>query len=141
MIQEMRIRNYSERTISTYLSLIGLLSKYYEKPVEQLTTNQVKDYIYYRITTDNVSVSTVNQLISTWKIINVYILGKDWEMNVQNKPVTISPEQAADIEANNKKVSYPQEDADKLETIEENATVEALWVTSFILEISTYTPV
>jgi hypothetical protein len=137
----MRIRNYSERTISTYISLIGFLSKYYEKPVEQLATNQVKDYIYYRITTDNVSVSTVNQLISTWKIINVYILGKDWEMNVQNKPVTISPEQAADIEANNKKVSYPLEDADKLETIEENATVEAPWVTSFILEISTYAPV
>lgn len=82
----MRIRNYSERTISTYISLIGLLSKYYEKPVEQLTTNQVKDYIYYRITTDNVSVSTVNQLISTWKIIYVYILGKKWGGCLINRP-------------------------------------------------------
>jgi site-specific recombinase XerD len=75
----MRICNYSPRTISTYLSLIQLLSGYYGKPTDQLTTDQVKNYIYHRITADNISVSTVNQLISAWKIIYVYILGKKWE--------------------------------------------------------------
>lgn len=75
----MRIRNYSHRTIFTYLRLIRLLSEYYGKPVEQLTTDQIKDYIYHRITTENISVSTINQVISAWKIIYVYILGKEWE--------------------------------------------------------------
>ncbi|MCK5169894.1 MAG: tyrosine-type recombinase/integrase [Bacteroidales bacterium] len=75
----MRICNYSHRTISTYLYLIELLSVYYGKPTDQLTTDQIKDYIYHRITTDNISVSAVNQIISAWKIIYVYILGNKWE--------------------------------------------------------------
>jgi hypothetical protein len=54
-------------------------------------------------------------------------VGADWETNVQNKPVTITPEQSAAIEANTQKVSYPQADADKLAGIEENATVGADW--------------
>ncbi len=75
----MRIRNYSNCTISTYLKLLDLLSIHYSKSPGQLTTEQVKDYIYHRITTENISVSTVNQIISAWKIIYVYILGKKWE--------------------------------------------------------------
>jgi hypothetical protein len=49
---------------------------------------------------------------------------------VQNKPTTISPEQAAAIESNSQKNSYPQTAADKLATIEENATVGADWETN-----------
>jgi len=46
---------------------------------------------------------------------------------LENKPNTISPEQATAIENNNKKSSYPQEDAEKLAGIEENATAGADW--------------
>lgn len=79
VVQEMRIRNYSERTIDTYLSLLKLLSDYYGKPADQLTTEEVKDYIYHRINSEGISVSTVNQIISAWKIVYIYILGKKWE--------------------------------------------------------------
>jgi Cu/Ag efflux protein CusF len=48
-------------------------------------------------------------------------------VNVQNKPVTITEEQATAIEANTQKVSYPQVDAEKLAGIEEGATVGADW--------------
>jgi chorismate synthase len=54
-------------------------------------------------------------------------VGADWSVNVQNKPVTITEEQAAAIEANTQKVSYPQADADKLAGIEEGATAGADW--------------
>ena len=57
-------------------------------------------------------------------------IGADWQTNVQNKPTTITPEQAAAIETNTQKVSYPQADADKLAGIEENATVGADWNTN-----------
>jgi len=49
---------------------------------------------------------------------------------LQNKPTTITAEQATAIENNNRKNSYPQEDAEKLAGIEEGATVGADWETN-----------
>ncbi len=49
---------------------------------------------------------------------------------LQNKPTTISAEQATAIENNNKKSSYPQADAEKLAGIEEGATAGADWNTN-----------
>lgn len=79
MIQEMRIRNYSERTITTYVSLFKGLQSYFSKPSNDITLADVKDYIYHRIQNDQVSVSTVNQTISSWKIVYVHLLGKNWK--------------------------------------------------------------
>jgi integrase/recombinase XerD len=75
----MRIRNFSERTITTYLSLLNKFIAHNGLPINQLTLSKLKDYIYYRIKADKISVSTVNQIISAWKIVYVYILGKEWE--------------------------------------------------------------
>lgn len=49
---------------------------------------------------------------------------------LQNKPITITSEQAAIIEAAKVKNSYPQADAEKLVSIEKNATVGADWNTN-----------
>ncbi|WP_289054299.1 hypothetical protein [uncultured Carboxylicivirga sp.] len=53
-------------------------------------------------------------------------LTNDFEQ-LENKPNTITAEQAIAIEANNHKNSYPQEDAEKLAGIEENTTAGADW--------------
>jgi hypothetical protein len=53
----MRIRNYSNCTILTYSKRLDLLSVYYGKSPDQLTTEEVKDYIYHRMTAENISVS------------------------------------------------------------------------------------
>jgi hypothetical protein len=57
VIREMRIRNYSNCTILTYSKRLDLLSVYYGKSPDQLTTEEVKDYIYHRMTAENISVS------------------------------------------------------------------------------------
>jgi hypothetical protein len=49
---------------------------------------------------------------------------------LENKPTTITSEQATAIEANNLKSGYPQADAEKLANIEENATLGADWDTN-----------
>jgi hypothetical protein len=49
---------------------------------------------------------------------------------LENKPVTITAEQATAIEASKAKNSYPQSDAEKLAGIEERATVGADWNTN-----------
>ncbi len=49
---------------------------------------------------------------------------------LENKPTTITPEQATAIEASKTKNSYPQADAQKLAGIQEGATVGADWNTN-----------
>jgi site-specific recombinase XerD len=79
MLQEMRIRNYSERTITTYLSLLTGFLTHMDRDPSEITIEDLKDYIYYRLQKDNISVSTINQTISSWRIFYVHILNKKWE--------------------------------------------------------------
>jgi len=60
------------------VSLLLNLSKHYSSPPHQLTTDQVKDYAYYLMNDRKVSFSTINQLISAWRILQVDVLGHSW---------------------------------------------------------------
>lgn len=79
MIREMRIRNYSPRTINTYVSLINHLAQHFKSSPEQITVDQVKDYLHYKIQNQSCSVSAVNQTISALKILFQDVLGMQWE--------------------------------------------------------------
>lgn len=79
VIQEMRIRNYSERTITGYISSLSQLSKYYKCSPDQLTLEQFKRFAYHLIHDKGAAVSTINILISSWRILQVDILGKEWD--------------------------------------------------------------
>jgi integrase/recombinase XerD len=78
MICEMQIRNYSPRTIQSYVSMIAGLSRYYNTSPDLLTTQQVKDYLHYRIQKQKVSVSTINQTIGAWRILQIDIMEREW---------------------------------------------------------------
>lgn len=75
----MRIRNYSERTVRTYSSLLTKFLSYTGRELLEISIDDLKDYIYYRLREDHISVSTINQTISAWRIVYVHILGKKWE--------------------------------------------------------------
>jgi len=75
MTHEMQIRNYSERTIQCYSSLLTKLVNHFDIPLSELDVSQVKDFLHHRITTDKVSTSTVNQTISAYKILQEDVLG------------------------------------------------------------------
>jgi len=79
MIREMRFRNYSERSIRSYCASMSKVQSFYNLPLDQITTQQFKDFLYHRITVDKISVSIVNQSISAFKIMQVDILGRTWE--------------------------------------------------------------
>lgn len=84
MEREMRIRNYSERTIKSYLHMLQSLCRYYKLPPGRISTEQFKDYLYYLTDSVHCSVSMINQTISVWKILQQDILGRKWEgMNVR----------------------------------------------------------
>ena len=79
MLQEMRVRNYSERTVASYVTSISNLSKYFNLSPEKINREQVISYAYYLIRKKQVSVSSINQLISAWKVFQVDVLGNPWE--------------------------------------------------------------
>ena len=79
MLQEMRIRNCSERTVNSYISAISNLAKHYNLSPDKINREQVISYAYHLIRNKQVSVSSINQLISAWKVIQVDVLGNQWE--------------------------------------------------------------
>lgn len=79
MIREMQIRNYSTRSIESYVASTSKLAKFFNRPVDEITTEEFKSYLHHRIEQDKVSVSVINQTISAFKIVQVDLLGKEWE--------------------------------------------------------------
>lgn len=79
MLQEMRVRNYSERTVNSYVTAISNLAKHYNLSPDKINREQVISYAYHLIRNKQVSVSSINQLISAWKVIQVDVLGNQWE--------------------------------------------------------------
>lgn len=79
MLQEMELRNYSQRSIENYLSVLSLLSRHYNSSPDELSTDQVKQYAHYLIHKKGYSVSSINQLISAWRILQVDVLGNNLE--------------------------------------------------------------
>jgi integrase/recombinase XerD len=86
LLREMQFRNYSSRTVKTYSLLLASLEKAFNRSIDQISTEQFKDFIHKRITTENISVSTINQYISVFKIIQVDILKRDWQQIKIKRP-------------------------------------------------------
>lgn len=82
----MRIRNYSERTISSYLSSIKKLSEYFQLSPGKITTSQLKSFLYFLIQEEKASVSTINITISAWKILQQDILHRSRDEIIIKRP-------------------------------------------------------
>ncbi len=78
MAQEMRVRKYSDNSIRTYISLLRQVSKFHTLSPSKITYQQIKDYLDFRIREDHISASTINQVISAFKILFVYVLKRQW---------------------------------------------------------------
>lgn len=85
-IHEMEYRNYSKSSIHTYSVLLSRLEEFFNFPLDQINTQQFKDYLHHRITVDEISVSMLNQSISAFKIIQVDVLKRDWEQIKIKRP-------------------------------------------------------
>lgn len=79
MLQEMQIRNYSDRSIRSYIHCLSRLSIYYNCSPDLLSIDQVKSYLHYCITEKQEATSTLNQIISAVRILFVDVLQRPWE--------------------------------------------------------------
>jgi site-specific recombinase XerD len=82
----MRLRNYSPRSILTYSSLLAKAEDDLQIPLEAISIQQFKDNLHHRIITEKISVSTINQSISAFKILQVDILGREWSQFKIKRP-------------------------------------------------------
>lgn len=104
MLQEMQTRNYSVRTIKTYISLVAKIAKYFNMSPDQITLAQFKDYLHHCVTVKNYSTSSLNQTIGAYKILVQDVLGRDWEAlkikrprKEKKLPVVLSQEEVIQI--------------------------------------------
>ena len=79
MYGEMVYRNYSPRSVKTYIGLVSIVSKHFGKSPDLISIAELKDYLFTRIEQDKLSVSSVNQTISAFKILFKDILGREWD--------------------------------------------------------------
>ena len=86
LIQEMQLRNYSTRTIDSYSVLLSKVEYFFDIPFDKITTEQFKDYLHQRITTERISTSMVNQYISAFKILQSDVLKRDWQPMKVKRP-------------------------------------------------------
>jgi integrase/recombinase XerD len=77
--QEMEFRNYSQRSIDTYCEIMATMENELKAPVDSVSLETFKSYLRRLVTAKNLSVSTVNQNISAYKILQVDILKREWE--------------------------------------------------------------
>jgi site-specific recombinase XerD len=59
--------------------MITRLSNHYQLSPDIISTDQFKDFAYMLVSEHQVSTSTVNQLISAWKILQTDVLCRKWE--------------------------------------------------------------
>ncbi|HLP38809.1 tyrosine-type recombinase/integrase, partial [Lacibacter sp.] len=94
---EMQLRNYSSKTVNSYSSLLSKIESFYHLPFDQISTQQLKDYVLQRISSEGISTSMINQYISAFKIMQVDVLKRNWEQiqikrprRVKRLPVVLS---------------------------------------------------
>jgi integrase/recombinase XerD len=100
----MQIRNYSPRSIETYVHMLNSLEEYHKSSADEISINQVKDFLQYIIETKKVSVSYINQVISAVKILQQDVLGREWESirikrprRVKMLPIVLSKEEVKSL--------------------------------------------
>jgi len=78
-IREMEIRNYSSRTIKSYVATLAVIAGFYHQSPDKLSVDQIKKYLHYCKQDLGRSVSTINQTISALKILFEDVLRIPWE--------------------------------------------------------------
>lgn len=75
----MELRNYSPSSTRTYSQLLAKMEEDLKIPLETISVKQLKDYLHQRIINEKISVSTINQSISAFKLLQTDILDRRWD--------------------------------------------------------------
>jgi integrase/recombinase XerD len=78
MIEDMRVRNYSPRTIKNYVGAVAAFARYFKKSPEELGPEHVRGYQLYLIDEKHYSWSHFNNAVCAIRFLYRVTLQKDW---------------------------------------------------------------
>lgn len=73
-IRELVVRGTSPRTQESYVGAIARLAKHYHNPPDQLSDEQLKDYVFYLAQEKELSPSSLNQAVSAMRAFYSWVL-------------------------------------------------------------------
>lgn len=82
---EMELRGYSQHTMKHYLSHVRLLEKYLCKPLDQVTPEEIKQFLHHRIK-HGVSYSNVDISCNAFKVMFNSVQQRNWSDDVIVRP-------------------------------------------------------
>jgi integrase/recombinase XerD len=82
---EIELRGLSPQTLQLYLSHLRLLEKYINKPAFDVSPDELKQYLYYRIKS-GISYSNINISCNAFKLFFNKVLNYNWSDDVIVRP-------------------------------------------------------
>ncbi|MDO8699321.1 MAG: site-specific integrase [Rhodoferax sp.] len=80
LIQELVLRGMADRTQEAYIHQVYHLTKFYRLAPDQLTEQQVRDYLFYLADQRKLSASTVNQAVNAFRFFYHHVAHRDLEV-------------------------------------------------------------
>jgi site-specific recombinase XerD len=85
--RELTIRNYSPKTIKTYMSCVRSFEEYsLPRPIKELSADDVRDYLLYEIEDRRLSAGTISQIINSLRFLFVEVYKRPFEIGVIERP-------------------------------------------------------
>ncbi len=75
-INEMKLRNFSPRTITSYTEALVALTAHYHKSPDKISEDEIKQYLLFMTETRNLTYSTCNVAVSAFKLFYNNLLGE-----------------------------------------------------------------
>lgn len=80
MIEDLRIRNYAQNTVKTYVHAVASFAKYFGQSPEELNEEHIREYQLYLVDEKKSSWTVFNQSVSALRFLYRKTLKKDWPM-------------------------------------------------------------
>ena len=104
MIEEMTLRNFAPDTQKSYLNSVARLAKFYRRPPDQLTQEEIRSYLLHLINERKLAPTTVTTIIAGLRFFYNQTLGWDEQKlflpprrKSRPLPEILSPKEVADV--------------------------------------------
>jgi site-specific recombinase XerD len=78
---DLELKGYSPKTVDAYLRYVKRFMQYYQRPIEQLHTDEIRNYLHYLIVIKKCSHSYVNVNYSALKFFYKNTLNQQWNID------------------------------------------------------------
>jgi len=104
LTQDLRIRNYSEKSVSIYVRCVAEFAKYFKRSPELLNEGHIREYQRYLVEEKKASWSFFNQTVCALRFLYKKTLKKDWPVEhipfpkrEKRLPVVLSVEEVSKV--------------------------------------------